>query len=263
MKFKSWLISEARDFCRRFGYDLRSVRQLEEAPAVDCVRVPEEAPTLESALRRLKNHGIRFDSFLDVGASDGIWSRALAEHFPGKRHLLLDANKIHLPALAKVCREYENWSFRLTAVGGKSGTLYFDDSDPLVGHLSETPLTENYSPCPVATIDEIVAEQQLSGPFMIKLDTHGVEIPILQGAKETLQTTNVLVIEAYNFTFGGPAAPFWELCQQMVQLGFRPLDVFDILYREVDRAFWQFDLLFAKADLPLFSDPRYFIGKRH
>jgi FkbM family methyltransferase len=263
MNFKAWLISEARNLCRRFGYDLHPVRAPEESPAVDSVRAPEEATTLDSALRRLKLHGISFDSFLDVGASDGIWSRALAEHFPGKRHLLLDANKIHLPALAKICQEYENWSFQFTAVGGKSGTLYFDDSDPLVGHLSERPLNENYKPCPVATIDQIVAEQQLSGPFMIKLDTHGVEIPILQGAVETLQTTNVLVIEAYNFTFGGSAVPFWELCRQMVQLGFRPLDVFDILYREVDRAFWQFDLLFARADLPLFADWRYFIGKRH
>ena len=79
-----------------------------------------------------------------------------------------------------------------------------------------------------------------------------MEIPILQGAQHTLELTNLLVIEAYNFTFGGPAVPFWELCQQMFQLGFRPLDVFDILYREVDHAFWQFDILFARADLPLF-----------
>jgi FkbM family methyltransferase len=251
MNFKASLMSRIRGICRRFGCDVRSTRS------------NDEDPTLDSALRRLQKHNIPFNSFIDVGASDGIWSRALADYFPGKRHILLDANKTHLPALAKVCQEYQNWSFRFAAVGGKSGTLYFDDSDPLGGHLSETPLTENYRPCPVATIDDIVAEQKLSGPYMIKLDTHGVEIPILQGAQHTLESTNLLVIEAYNFTFGGPAVPFWELCRQMFQLGFRPLDVFDILYREVDHAFWQFDILFARADIPLFSDPRYFIDKRH
>jgi hypothetical protein len=71
---------------------------------------------------------------------------------------------------------------------------------------------------------------------MIKLDTHGVEIPILEGAKRTLENTNVLVIEAYNFTFGDVAVPFWELCRYLLRLGFRPLDMFDILYREVDDA---------------------------
>jgi FkbM family methyltransferase len=251
LSLKARLMSETRKFCRRFGYDVRFTP------------VNEEDPTLHKALRRLQKHGIEFDSFIDVGASNGVWSRALAEYFPGKRHLLLDANKTHLSALAKVCQEYENWSFQFTAVGGQSGTFYFDDSDPLGGHLSETPLTENYKPCPVATIDQIVDQQRLSGPFMIKLDTHGVEIPILQGAKRTLESTNLLVIEAYNFNFSGPAVPFWELCRHLFQLGFRPLDVFDILYREVDDAFWQFDLLFARSSLPLFQDSRYFIAGRH
>jgi len=49
----------------------------------------------------------------------------------------------------------------------------------------------------------------------------------------------------------------------MLKLGFRPLDVFDPLYREVDNAFWQFDLLFVRGDLPLVADPRYFIAGRH
>jgi FkbM family methyltransferase len=251
MSLKERLISGTQKICRRLGYEMHLV-----PPA-------EDTPTLQKALLRLKHHDIPFNSFLDVGASDGIWSRALADYFPRKRHVLLDANKTHLPALAKVCQEYENWSFRFTAVGGQSGTLYFDDSDPLGGHLSERPWTENYKPCPVATIDQIVAEEHLSGPFMIKLDTHGVEIPILQGASKTLAATNILVIEAYNFTFGEPAVPFWELCRQMFELGFRPLDVFDLLYREVDHAFWQFDLLFARSDLLLFADSRYFIDKRH
>jgi hypothetical protein len=101
------------------------------------------------------------------------------------------------------------------------------------------------------------------GPVMIKLDTHGVEIPILTGALETLKRTSVLVIEAYNFVGAQPAVPFWDLCRYMLKLGFRPLDVFDLLYREVDNAFWQFDLLFVRADLPLFQDTRYFIGDRH
>jgi hypothetical protein len=44
----------------------------------------------------------------------------------------------------------------------------------------------------------------------------------------------------------------------MLDLGFRPLDIFDRHYREVDNAFWQFDLLFARNDLPLFQDIRYY-----
>jgi len=45
------------------------------------------------------------------------------------------------------------------------------------------------------------------GPYLIKLDTHGVEIPILNGSAQTLKDTNVLVVEVYNFDFGPPAVP--------------------------------------------------------
>jgi hypothetical protein len=153
--------------------------------------------------------------------------------------------------------EHPDWDFVLTAVGAAKGELYFDASDPLGRHLSETPHNENYRPCPVNTIDDLLQEHRLPGPFMIKLDTHGVEIPILKGAANTLKETGVIVIEAYNFSFGEPAVPFWELCRYMSELGFRPLDVFDLLYREVDNAFWQFDLLFVRSDLPLFRNIRY------
>jgi Methyltransferase FkbM domain len=145
----------------------------------------------------------------------------------------------------------------------KKGTLYFDDSDPLGGHLSAIPYSENYKPCAVNSIDDLVQETNLLAPYFLKLDTHGVELPILAGSTKTLKNAKVLVIEAYNFTFGSPAVPFWELCRSLFELGFRPLDVFDILYREVDNAFWQFDLLFAPADLPLFADSRFFLDKRH
>jgi hypothetical protein len=57
---------------------------------------------------------------------------------------------------------------------------------------------------------------------MIKLDTRGVEIPILSGAAKTLKQTNATVVEAYNFAFGGPAVPFWDLCRYMLEAGFRP-----------------------------------------
>lgn len=219
-------------------------------------------PVLGDALQRLRGHQIEIASLIDIGASDGIWSKAFARYFPGRHHLLVDANQVHLPALTQTCQENPLWHFALTAVGATNGELFFDASDPLGGHLSTIRMTENYQPCPVTTVDDLLEKQPLPGPYMIKLDTHGVEIPILNGASKTLRETNAIVIEAYNFIFGEPAVPFWDLCQHMLQLGFRPLDVFDLLYREVDNAFWQFDLLFARSDLPLFRNIHYFTKGR-
>lgn len=226
-------------------------------------RPASDEPILDHALRRLRGHGIPINSLIDVGASNGIWSKKFARHLPNRHHLLLEANQIHAEALERVCRANPNWVYRMSAVGPTKGTLFFDGSDPLGGHVSAVAHTPNYKPFPVNTLDRLLEENPLPAPFMIKLDVHGVEIPILNAAVEMLRQTNVLVIEAYNFKFGDPAVPFWNLCEHMLSLGYRPLDVFDVLYREVDRAFWQFDLLFAKSDLPLFQDLRYFVAGRH
>jgi FkbM family methyltransferase len=225
-------------------------------------RVANE-PVLDDALRRLRNHNIEIASLIDVGAAEGYWSRTFANYFPDRHHLLVEANEVHLPSLEKVCRENQRWQFALTAAGGTTGEAYFDRSDPLVGHLSTDPWNQNYRPSPVTTLDDLLEKHPIPGPYMIKLDTHGVEIPILSGTTRTLKETNAIVIEAYNFTFGGTAVPFWDLCRYVVELGFRPVDVFDLLYREVDNAFWQFDLLFVRGDLPLFQDSRFFIAGRH
>jgi FkbM family methyltransferase len=270
MNFKALVSSGIRRILKELGYDVH-ISPVGSSPCTNsatgspCTKPVGGYPdtSLEKALHRLSLHAIPFNSLIDVGASNGSWSKTFAAQFSGRRHLLIDANRIHLPALEKVCQENHDWDFRLSAVGGKKGTFYFDGSDPLGGHLSEIAYNEKYQPCPVNTIDDLLQETELPGPYFLKLDTHGVEIPILQGAKRTLENTNVLVIEAYNFTFGEPAVPFWELCRHLSELGYRPLDVFDLLYREVDNAFWQFDLLFARSSLPLFQDPRYFIAGRH
>jgi FkbM family methyltransferase len=214
--------------------------------------------TLANALERWKKFPFGFESLVDVGASDGRWSLHLEAVFPGKHHLLLDANKIHEPALKQVCSLRPGWAYRIGAVGQIEGTLFFDDSDPFGGHLSETQRGPNYRPCPVSTIDNLVREFDLPAPYFIKLDTHGVEIPILEGAKSSLKETEALVVEVYNIDTGPPQLPFWEFCRYLGTRGFRPLDLWEIHHRPIDNALWQFDLLFVRADLPLFKDYRYF-----
>jgi FkbM family methyltransferase len=253
-----WLAEAERGMTRAkvlAGFAL-STEALEKTSA-RFAKVRLDQPTLFGVLWRLRHHKIRFESVIDVGASDGRWSRWLEQVFPDKRCLLIDANKVHVPALEKACKSHPRWSYAFCAVGESKAELYFDDSNPLGGHLSETPLSVHYKPCQVKPIDELADEHQLPGPFLIKLDTHGVEIPILKGAAKTLTQTTALVIEAYNFHLGPTGVPFWELCQFMLGLGFRPIDVFDILHRPLDHALWQFDLVFVRSNLSLFQDHRY------
>ena len=92
---------------------------------------------------------------------------------------------------------------------------------------------------------------------MIKLDTHGYEVPILLGAKETLRKANLVVIETYNFRMQEGVLLFHEMVAYMRDLGFGVIDMSEPLWRELDHALWQIDLFFVPLDRPEFRTTAY------
>ena len=65
----------------------------------------------------------------------------------------------------------------------------------------------------MTTVDAEVERAGLEGPFMLKLDTHGFEAPILAGAASTIRETSIAVVEAYNFEMQPGAMRFHQLCR--------------------------------------------------
>ena len=218
---------------------------------------PLAVPTFEAALNRLKGRNVTINSVIDVGASNGCWSQALLPFYPQARYLCVEAQPVHEPALRAFVARHANAEFVLAAAGREEGSIYFDATDPFGGVASETPLGRVGITVPMITIDSQVAARNLRPPFLIKLDTHGFEMPILAGAKQTLKHTNVLVIEAYNFDIAPSAVRFSELCARLEALGFRCIDLFDVMYRPSDNALWQMDLIFIRADRPEFRSNAY------
>jgi hypothetical protein len=62
-----------------------------------------------------------------------------------------------------------------------------------------------------------------------------------------LKQTQLIVVEAYNFTLVGGCLRFHELCAFLEERGFRCLDLFDVMHRPGDGVLWQMDLIFAPA----------------
>jgi len=110
---------------------------------------------------------------------------------------------------------------------------------------------------PMTTIDLQVQRQQLKGPFLIKLDTHGFEVPILRGAQATLLQTEVLILECYNFKVCPERLVFYEVCSFVERYGFRCIDLFDVGYRPYDNALWQTDTMFVRTERPEFEYERF------
>lgn len=215
-------------------------------------RIVRSEWSTRAALRRAAMT-IRVNSVIDVGASDGRWSRMAKGIWPDARCLLIEAQPGHLAALDASGMEYV-----LAAAGDRIGDAQFDASDLLGGVASHSPTGgEHDIMVPMTTVDAEVQRVGLEPPFLLKLDTHGFEREILAGAEQTLAASTLLVIEAYNFEFRPGAPRFHELCLLLEDKGFRCLDLADPMHRSLDGALWQVDLVFARADRSEFSNAGY------
>jgi FkbM family methyltransferase len=210
-----------------------------------------------ASLERTKARNHNFNTVIDIGASDGRFSEEMMTLFPNPYYFLIEAQTVHEPSLRKFLTRHKNAEYVLAAAGNKRGKIYFDATDPFGGQASHKPYKENGIVVPVTTIDHEVKVRKLKKPFLLKFDTHGFEVEILKGAKETLLNTEVIIMECYNFHLTPNCLLFFEMCQHLGKLGFRCIDIFDPAYRVYDQAFWQVDLVFVRGDRGEFSYNQY------
>jgi FkbM family methyltransferase len=216
-----------------------------------------QQPTLAGFLTRLARYRIEFATVIDVGASNGMWTRQVLNHFAAPEFFLIEAQRAHEPALAAFAAENPRVRYTLCAAADRPGEVHFHAGDPFGGLAAHTAFPEHNVVVPARTLDEITATHALHPPYFVKLDTHGFEEQILSGAAQTLRQTSLAVIEAYNHRMGHDNLLFPELCALMADRGFRCIDFFDPLYRPHDGSFWQADFAFARTDWPGFEHQHY------
>lgn len=217
----------------------------------------ERAFEMAGVLARAQARGVRLSTVIDVGASDGSWSLLARRHFPTARFLLFEPLTERRAALERLQRAGP-FDFVPAAAGAERGTTVFAVDPALDGSGVAAPGATATREVPVETVDAAVAARGLVGPYLLKLDTHGYEVPVLIGASHVLTHTELLIIEAYNFTLGPGSLRFHELCAWLEARGFRCCDLADPMRRPHDGTLWQMDLAFAPATSALFASSGYF-----
>lgn len=217
----------------------------------------DEALAMPAAVARVREHGLPVASVIDVGASNGSWSLATMRVFPDAAFLAVEPLRERAAELETIKASIPRFDFASCVAGEEDGgTVTMAVTDDLNGSTVDGVGGESRT-VPVRSIDALVREKGLRGPFLLKLDTHGFELPILAGATETLRESSVVIMEVYAFQITPHALRFHEMCSHMEGLGFRCYDIADPLLRTHDKALWQMDLLFARADAPVFEYSEY------
>ena len=206
---------------------------------------------------RRRNLGIRhgFSIGAGTGGDTAFLHRTLC---PESKLLLIEAQGLHSEALDEVVGGNANLTYEICAAAEQDGTASFLASAPTGGAVVTG--SAGTVTIPARSIDSLSAERNWDGPFLLKFDTHGVELDILAGATETLQRTALVMMETYNFRLnfvGGKNLLFYEMCQWMEAHGMRCVDMCEPLFRPNDLALWQMQLFFVRTDHKVFASNGY------
>lgn len=249
---------------RRAGYVLVPVvvpARLPEATGPD--PHPAGAETLvhrismDGVLGRLQHLGLRPRSIIDVGAAYGDFSRLCTSYFPAARLLMFEPLAEYKPYLDRVVEDFPQASVCAAAAGSEAGRRSINVHPDFVGSsfLLETEEQSDVNgvarDIAVTTIDRETASLELPSPVLLKVDVQGAELEVLAGAEKTLARCDAVILEAtlFNTFAGGPL--LHDVVAFMAVRGFCVYDITGNLYRPLDGALMQVDVVFVPGSSAL------------
>ncbi len=189
---------------------------------------------------------------IDIGVQKG--TNELYETFPGAHHLLYEPVHEHEDDLKRIANSLTHCNYAITAVTNIDGEVNLSVT-PNRMYAAVTPeahvANREVRTVRAARLDTLVDEASAKGPYLIKIDTDGHEIAVLEGARQTLKNATYVVIESTLFI------QFHDVIEFMRGEGFVVYDILEPLYRLLDDALWQVDLVFVPENSPLRKQKSY------
>jgi len=206
----------------------------------------------------LSGLGFKPHTVVDVGVAEGTFE--LYREFPNSYFLLIEPLKEFEPNLKSILREYRG-SYVLAAAGSENrqGVITIPTSFPEGASLLKEPMDDvradmHERTIQIVRIDDIVEQEKVEGPYLIKADVHGVELDLLDGCPRALQNAEVVVLEVSMFEFKKGAPQFYDVVAYMKDHGFVAYDIHLALNRPLDGALAQIDIVFVKEYGPFRKD---------
>jgi FkbM family methyltransferase len=215
-----------------------------------------ERASLEEMLRQVARVGVTPRTVVDVGAAYGSFTKACTAVFPDARYLAIEPLIEYESSLSTLAQSVPNVRYVCAAASSRSGDLTINVHPDLVGSslLREVETGTDVNGVPrtirAVTVDGLITEGGLAGPYLLKVDVQGAELDVLRGAEALLKDAEYVLLEVSFFKFFEDGPEFTDMVQFMKERGFVPYDIAALQYRPLDHALSQADVAFVKEQGP-------------
>jgi FkbM family methyltransferase len=205
---------------------------------------------ISNALNLLKQKGFNPKHIIDIGANHGTWAREVFKIFPNSNYTLIEPQSWLSKSFNDLLQN-KNFIFLPVGVGKENGTFMFtlvdrDDSCNFI--MTEDEATKQgfrQIPIEVKTVNEIIKNSKYGIPDLLKIDAEGLDLEVLEGAKDVLGISEVVLLEA------SVVNPHFKndlntVIRYMDEKGYVLFDITDLNRPFENKVLWLVELLFIK-----------------
>ena len=207
-----------------------------------------ETPLKESRLSLIGKY-FKPQSVLDIGANIGQFYNECKEVFPDSKYHLIEGNNICETELKNLEVDY---TISLLSDDIKEVNFWMRTDDPFAtGNSIYKENTDFYnSAIPVKkwteTLDNLFQNETFD---LIKIDTQGSEIDILNGGQNLVKSTKGIILEVSYKEYNIGSLLSNEVIDYMTSIGFSKVEVINSINHPITEEHIQDDVLFVKNNL--------------
>jgi len=198
---------------------------------------------MREALTHLAGLGYAPAWVIDVGAADGT---PALDIFRDSRLVCIDPLRENQQALQERT-EQRRGTYIIAGAGRAAGilSLYVGENRDGSSFL-EGEGNDEVRHVPVVRLDDVAAELEIRGDVLLKINAQGMELEVLEGARELLASCEIVIIETSLFRFRTGFPDFHDVVAFMKGLSYVVYDIVDGRNRPYDHALAHRYLVFAK-----------------
>ncbi len=223
------------------------------ARRVDPVRGPLTAPTdpLDKFFFCVRNLGFTPRHVVDVGANVGSWTAGAQRYFPDAYYSLLEPNPRLTDALELKFRSNARVKIHAVGAGAADGSFPFtlhDRADSGSFRLSSDQAHSQgfrQVDIPVLRVDALLAGSDRPPADMLKIDAEGLDLQVIDGARNTIAGCEIVLAEAAIMHKGMPNE-LKPVLDRMTELGFRPFDIVEFIRTRQHDSLWLIEMAFVR-----------------